>query len=84
MKESAVRRLLDLRRKRLTAVALSEMTGVPRSTIVRLKGIGNRITGDRRSRNCGIGWEFVHAAIDNDSRPCPDLCVTGFEAMDPA
>jgi transposase InsO family protein len=108
MKERVARRILDLRRKRLTAVALSETTGIPRSTIGRLlrrerlsryrdllpkepvlryehprpgdllhmdtkklgriKGIGHRITGDRRSRNRGIGWEFVHVAIDDHSR----------------
>lgn len=107
-RESVVRRILDLRRKRLTALALSETTGIPRSTIGRLlrrerlsryrdllpkepvfryehprpgdllhmdtkklgrvKGIGHRITGDRRSRNRGIGWEFVHVAIDDHSR----------------
>jgi transposase InsO family protein len=36
----------------------------------RIKGIGHRITGDRiRSRrNYGIGWDFVHVAIDDASR----------------
>jgi transposase InsO family protein len=30
--------------------------------------IGHRITGDRHSRVRGIGWEFVHVAIDDASR----------------
>src|SRR5579875_1331707 len=36
----------------------------------RIKGIGHRITGDRRSgqRNPGIGWDYVHVAIDDASR----------------
>jgi transposase InsO family protein len=34
----------------------------------RIKGIGHRITGDRTHRNQGIGWDFVHIAIDDASR----------------
>jgi transposase InsO family protein len=34
----------------------------------RIKGVGHRITGDRRSRARGIGWEYVHVAIDDMSR----------------
>ena len=34
----------------------------------RIGGIGHRITGDRRQRVRGIGWEFVHVAIDDASR----------------
>ena len=35
----------------------------------RIKGIGHRITGDRTlNRNAGIGWDFVHVAIDDASR----------------
>jgi transposase InsO family protein len=34
----------------------------------RIAGIGHRITGDRRHRPRGIGWEFVHVAIDDCSR----------------
>src|SRR5262249_17238337 len=30
--------------------------------------VGHRITGDRRSRVRGIGWEFVHVAIDDATR----------------
>jgi len=36
----------------------------------RIDGIGHRITGDRtrQSNRRGIGWEFVHVAIDDASR----------------
>lgn len=40
----------------------------------RIEGIGHRITGDRtrqsnkRSAGKGLGWEFVHVAIDDASR----------------
>jgi hypothetical protein len=34
----------------------------------RIGAIGHRITGDRRQRVRGIGWEFVHVCIDDCSR----------------
>jgi transposase InsO family protein len=34
----------------------------------RIGQIGHRITGDRRQRTRGIGWEFVHVCIDDCSR----------------
>ena len=34
----------------------------------RIRGVGHRIHGDRRSRQRGIGWEAVHVAIDDHSR----------------
>ena len=34
----------------------------------RIGQIGHRITGDRRQRVRGIGWEFVHVCIDDCSR----------------
>jgi len=34
----------------------------------RIRGVGHRITGDRRSRARGIGWEYVHVCIDDHSR----------------
>jgi transposase InsO family protein len=36
--------------------------------LVRIGRVGHRITGDRRSRVKGIGYEFVHVAIDDHSR----------------
>jgi len=34
----------------------------------RIGRIGHRITGERRTRVRGIGWEYVHVAIDDASR----------------
>ena len=34
----------------------------------RIGRVGHRITGNRRTRVRGIGWEFVHMAIDDASR----------------
>lgn len=34
----------------------------------RIRGVGHRITGDRRKRARGVGWEFVHVCIDDASR----------------
>jgi transposase InsO family protein len=36
--------------------------------LARIRGIGHRITGDRTRMARGIGWEFVHVAIDDASR----------------
>lgn len=34
----------------------------------RIDGVGHRIHGDRRRRARGIGWEYVHVAIDDHTR----------------
>jgi transposase InsO family protein len=34
----------------------------------RIRGVGHRITGDRRSRARGVGWEYVHVCVDDASR----------------
>jgi len=34
----------------------------------RIGRVGHRITGDRRSRVVGIGWEYIHVAVDDASR----------------
>jgi transposase InsO family protein len=36
--------------------------------LARIAGIGHRIHGDRRARVAGIGWEYVHVAVDDHSR----------------
>jgi transposase InsO family protein len=36
--------------------------------LARIGRVGHRITGDRRAEVRGIGWEFVHVAIDDASR----------------
>jgi transposase InsO family protein len=51
-----------------------EMIHLDIKKLGRIDGIGHRITGDRRgqsnrrSRGQGLGWEFVHVAIDDASR----------------
>jgi transposase InsO family protein len=36
--------------------------------LVRIRGVGHRITGDRSVQARGVGWEYVHVAIDDHSR----------------
>jgi transposase InsO family protein len=51
-----------------------EMIHVDIKKLGRIDGIGHRITGERRgqsnrrARGEGLGWEFVHVAIDDNSR----------------
>lgn len=33
-----------------------------------VRGLGHRVTGDRRRRWRGAGWEYVHVAVDDASR----------------
>ena len=45
-----------------------ELLHVDIKKLGRIAGLGHRITGDRRHRARGIGWEYVHVAIDDCSR----------------
>lgn len=45
-----------------------ELLHVDIKSLGRIRGIGHRITGDRRTRVRGIGWEHVHVCIDDRSR----------------
>jgi transposase InsO family protein len=47
-----------------------ELIHIDTKKLGRIDGIGHRITGDRtgQSKHRGIGWEFVHVAIDDASR----------------
>lgn len=45
-----------------------ELLHVDIKKLGRIAGVGHRITGDRRHRARGIGWEYVHVAIDDCSR----------------
>ena len=36
--------------------------------LARIGRVGHRITGDRRAEVRGIGWEYVHVAVDDASR----------------
>ena len=45
-----------------------ELVHVDVKKLGRIGRVGHRITGDRRSRVDGIGWEYVHVAVDDASR----------------
>jgi transposase InsO family protein len=78
---ATVARTLDqLGLARLSALTLSapprryewprpgQLLHVDTKKLGRIAGIGHRITGDRRHRARGIGWEFTHVCIDDCSR----------------
>jgi transposase InsO family protein len=45
-----------------------ELIHIDTKKLGRIDGIGHRITGDRRGRKKGIGWDHVHVCIDDASR----------------
>jgi transposase InsO family protein len=45
-----------------------ELIHIDTKKLGRIKAIGHRITGNRRQRGRGAGWEFVHVAVDDASR----------------
>ena len=45
-----------------------ELLHVDVKKLARIGRPGHRVNGDRRSRSRGIGWEFVHIAIDDATR----------------
>jgi hypothetical protein len=45
-----------------------ELLPIDTKKLGRIAAIGHRITGDRRDRQRGAGWEAVHVCIDDASR----------------
>jgi transposase InsO family protein len=45
-----------------------ELIHIDTKKLARIKIIGHRITGDRSKHSRGVGWEFVHVAVDDASR----------------
>ena len=45
-----------------------ELLQIDVKKLVRIAGAGHRVTGSRRGQAQGIGWEFVHIAIDDAAR----------------
>jgi len=45
-----------------------DMIHVDIKPLGRLGGVGHRIHGDRRRASPGVGWEYVHVAVDDHSR----------------
>lgn len=54
--------------RRYQRQASGELVHFDVKKLARVKGVGHRITGDRRGQAEGVGWEFVHVAIDDASR----------------
>lgn len=48
--------------------AAGDLVHVDLKRLGRIAGIGHRIHGDRRARVRGIGWEFLHVAVDDATR----------------
>jgi transposase InsO family protein len=48
--------------------AAGDLLHVDIKPLGRIDGVGHRIHGDHRRRARGIGWEYVHVAIDDHSR----------------
>jgi transposase InsO family protein len=72
--------------RRYSRARAGELVHLDVKKLARFRRIGHRITGDRRGQSEGAGWEFVHVAVDDASRPAyvellPDekrQSVTGF------
>jgi transposase InsO family protein len=49
--------------------AAGELLHIDTKKLGRIDGLGHRITGDRRGHRArGLGWEYLHVAIDDASR----------------
>jgi transposase InsO family protein len=48
--------------------AAGELLHIDSKKLGRIDGPGHRVTGDRRQRARGLGWEYLHVAIDDASR----------------
>jgi transposase InsO family protein len=106
--EAQVKRIVALRRQRMTGAEIAFRLQMPRSTVARvlqraglarlrlleppepvrryekkhpgellhldikklgrIRGVGHRITGNRRDTSPGAGWEYVHVCVDDHSR----------------
>lgn len=54
--------------RRYEWAAAGDLLHVDLKRLGRIAGIGHRIHGDRRARVRGIGWEFLHVAVDDATR----------------
>jgi transposase InsO family protein len=53
---------------RYERAAPGDLIHIDTKKLGRIDGVGHRITGDRRSRKKGIGWDLVHVCVDDASR----------------
>lgn len=72
LRRHGLARLRDLEPKprpcRYTRERAGELVHLDVKPLVRIGRVGHRIHGDRTTRVRGIGWEYVHVAIDDASR----------------
>lgn len=54
--------------RRYEWAAAGDLLHVDLKRLGRIAGVGHRIHGDRRARVRGIGWEFLHVAVDDATR----------------
>jgi transposase InsO family protein len=54
--------------QRYEKAAPGELIHLDIKKLGRIQGVGHRITGNRRDRHRGAGWEYVHVCIDDHSR----------------
>ena len=54
--------------RRYEHAAVGDLDHLDTKKLGRIRGVGHRITGQRTHRARGIGWEFLHIAIDDHSR----------------
>ena len=65
--------------------AAGELLHIDSKKLGRIAGPGHRVTGDRRQRARGLGWEYLHVAVDDASRlPTPRSCPTSAARAAPA
>jgi transposase InsO family protein len=54
--------------ERYEHAAVGDLLHLDTKKLGRITSVGHRMTGDRRRRPRGAGWEFVHVAVDDHSR----------------
>jgi transposase InsO family protein len=54
--------------RRFVRERAGELVHLDTKPLGRIQGVGHRMTGDRRDRSRGVGWEYAHVAIDDASR----------------
>jgi transposase InsO family protein len=72
LKQAGLARLRDFVRRepvrRYERATPGELLHLDIKKLGRIARVGHRITGNRRDTVRGVGWEFVHVAIDDHSR----------------
>lgn len=54
--------------RRYEHAAAGDLLHLDTKKLGRIRGVGHRMTGQRQHRARGIGWEYLHIAIDDHSR----------------